>query len=149
MSSLVVTDRCWGRVVGGHFECAQAPCYSGTLHTTESRSFMLCKLSSRPLPLNGCILPLKFETMHVFVFFCNPQSMSHLSYVRPMYVRINNEKEMWSYDVLFHLCFFSFCVCSDHQGTVPRWDEENPFDQEGNCCCFSEEGTVTSPPTLV
>ena len=39
------------------------------------------------------------------------------------------------------LMFLSL-LFSDHQGTIPRWDEENSFYQEGDSSCFFKEGTV-------
>lgn len=36
----------------------------------------------------------------------------------------------------------------DNQGAVPRWDEENPFHQEGDSGYFSEKGTECSYTTI-
>ena len=42
---------------------------------------------------------------------------------------------------VFFLFFFSlFFFYADHQGTIPRWDEENSLYQEGDRCCFFKEG---------
>lgn len=37
---------------------------------------------------------------------------------------------------------------ADNQGAVPRWDEENPFHQEGDSGYFSEKGTECRYKTI-